>query len=208
MFIGLSLSEPVRNEDSKLYRQYLKLHGRRVLIHVPEFFRDSGLKFLVNGKVTSVLIPLEEGTKTSLSSIESFVTTNVPSETFKSSCLHDVMYVNVSRWCEYFQINPDGSRTVIQPGTSLGKGHYSMIVQASHVYVGPHKNGETYSLSLHVVQLTYRAADNITDLVELLSDNFGASPQPDPTKLTARKRSLRAHKGKDEIDGQKTLTVC
>ena len=46
MFIGLSLSEPVRNEDSKLYRQYLKLHGRRVLIHVPEFSATQDLSFL------------------------------------------------------------------------------------------------------------------------------------------------------------------
>ena len=136
---GLSLSEPVKNEVSDSYKQYLKLHGKRVLVQVPEFFRESGPRFLVNGKITSVLVPLDDTTKASLSSLESFVQANVSSEKYKPLWLHEAMYINMSRWCQYDQINPDGSRTSITPETFFGKGHYSMLIQASHVYVGPHR---------------------------------------------------------------------
>ena len=198
---------------SKTSKQYLKLHGKRALVVVPEFYRDTGLNFKLNGNITSVLIPLDDSTRKSLTTVETFVKNNVKSEKYKPLWLNEVMYVNVSQWCNYQQINDDGTHSTIQAGTILGKGFYSMHIHASHVYIGPHKNGETYSLSLHVVQITYKPKDDFMDLIESLSGDFDGAPsassssqlaKPDPVKRK-KKKTTRAKKGLDEIDGHKTI---
>ena len=207
---GLTLSEPVTNEASKTSKQYLKLHGKRVLIAVPEFFRDTGLNFKMKGNISSVLIPLDDSTRKSLSTVETFVKNNVKSEKYKPLWLNEAMYVNVSQWCNYQKMNNDGARSPIETGTLLGKGFYSMYIHASHVYIGPHKNGETFSLSLHVVEITYKPTEDIMDLIESLSDDFNGAPsassnqlaKPEPVKR--KKRTSRSKKGRDEIDGTKT----
>ena len=82
-----------------------------------------------------------------------------------------------------------------------------------HAYIGPHKNGENYSLSLYVVQITYKPKEDIIELIESLGDNFDAASssssnqlaKPDPVKR--KKRTSRAKKGRDEIDGPKTIPL-
>ena len=122
---------------------------------------------LINNKVTSVLIPLDDLTRSTLSEIETFVKSNVDSPRYKPLWLKDAMYVNVSRWCLYEQINSDGSRALLPPGSFLGKGTYSLTLHVSHVYVGPHKKDETFSLSLHVSRIAYKAEqDTLIELIE------------------------------------------
>ena len=199
----------MRNEVSNTYKQYLRVGGQRVNVRVPEFFRKTGLKFFVNSKVTSVLVPLEDELKTTLGYIDSFVKENVKSEKYKPLWLKDAMCINVSSWCQYQQVNPDGSRTPITSETFLGRGHYSMLIQASHAYVGPHKGGETYSLSLHVVQITYKPVDDLMELIETLSTDFEPPPQPEPLKVVAdgKKKKSRGRKAKDTLDGQNISSI-
>ena len=195
---------------SKTSKQYLKLHGNRALIAVPEFYRDVGLKFIFTGNITFVLIPLDDNLRNSLETIETFVKDNVKSEKYKPLWLNEAMYVNVSHYCNYQQINDDGTHSPIQQGTFLGRGFYSMHIHASHVYIGPHKNGETYSLSLYVVQITYKPKGDIIELIESLGDDFDATSctslnqlaKPEPVK---KKRASRAKKGRNENDGSKTI---
>ena len=200
----------MRNEVSNTSKQYLKLHGRRVLVSVPEFYRDAGLQFTLNGNVTSVLIPLDDSTRKTLGVIENVVKANVQSEKYKPLWLGDVMYCNVSHWCQYDSINSDGTRSAIQPGTVLGKGYYTMMLHASHVYIGPHRGGETFSLSLHVIHITYKPGNEVMDLIESLARDFNdeagpSAPKPQLTtipKPTPKKKGGRPKKaGKDEIDG-------
>lgn len=207
----ITLSQPVRNEVSNTSKQYLKLHGRRVLVSVPEFYRDNGLHFTINGNITSVLFPLDDHTRKTLGVIEGFVKANVQSERYKPLWLGDNMYCNVSQWCQYECINSDGTRSAIQPGTVLGKGYYSMMIHASHVYIGPHRGGETFSVSLHVVNITYKEGSEVMDLIESLSNGFNGDatssapqlttiPKPKPKKKAGRPKKA----GRDEIDGPRT----
>ncbi|MEL7306364.1 MAG: hypothetical protein AAGK05_00070 [Pseudomonadota bacterium] len=216
MTAELTLSEPVKDEVNKTYKQYLKVHGKRALIAVPEFFRDTALKFNFNNKISSVLVPLDDTTRNTLSSLETFVQANVNSDKYKPLWLKDNMYVNISQWCRYEQVNNDGTRSTIQPGSFLGRGFYSLLIHASHVYVGPHKGGETYSLSLYVVHITYKPADDIMELIECLSD---IDRPPAPTAFEApfqikkpakKKRAPRSKKNgsQDEIDGPKTVPTA
>ena len=152
---NLTLSEPVKKEVSdQYYRQYLKLHGQPVLIRIPDFYRDNGLKLLCKGEFTSMLLPLDDGTKSTLSRIESFVKSNVVSQTYKPLWLKDAMYVNISKWCRFETVHFNGTRTLLPQGTVLGKGTYSVTLQVSHVYVRPHKGGETCKCPMSMSDLT------------------------------------------------------
>ena len=184
---NLTITEPVVDQVRGTAKRYLKLCGNRVLVHVPEFFRETGLKFMMKNNMTSVLVPLDDSTKASLQAIENFVQENVEG-TYKPLWLKEAMYVNVSKWCEYMQVNDDNTQSPIQPGTFLGKGFYTMIINPSGVYIGPHKNGETHSLNLHVTRITYRPAQDIMDLIANINADFD-KPMPDaaPTETKLNK---------------------
>ena len=168
---GLSVTEPIMDQARGTSRRYLKLFDRRVLVQVPEFFREAGLKFLMKDNMTSVLVPLDDGTRATLQTIEQFVQEKVAGK-YKPLWLKDAMYVNVSKWCEYVQMNDDNTQTPLQPGTFLGKGFYSLIINPSNVYIGPHKGGETHSMSLRITRITYRPAQDIMDIIECLNKDF------------------------------------
>ena len=70
-------------------------------------------------------------------------------------------------------------------GTTLGKGFYSIVIHPSHVYVGPHRGGKIFSLSLHVIEISDKESDDIGDLIEYLySDTTGPLSTPAPTTVT------------------------
>ena len=177
-----------------------------MLIKIPQFFREDGLKFLVNNNVTSVLVPLDSVTKSTLANIETFVQANVESEKYKPLWLKDSMYVNISKWCSYFLIAPDGSRQPLPVGMNLACGMYNLELHVSHVYIGPHKGGETYSLSLHITELTYEPKQSITDIMEEIV-NPTQSPPVSVSQPISKPKQRRSRKGVplDEIDGPKRV---
>lgn len=153
----LTLSEPVKKEVSdNFYKQSIKLGGRPLDIQTPHCFLEHGLKMLIQENMTAVLVPLDEATKTSLRTVEKFVVKHVNSQKYKQLPLNnDTMFVNVSKWCAYEKASDSGFSDMIPPGTFMGPGTYSLKLRVSHVYVGPHRGGETFSLSLHVLKITY-----------------------------------------------------
>ena len=55
--MNLALNDAVKSEVSNnSYKQYLKEDGRRVLLQVPNFYRENHLKILINNNVTAVLV--------------------------------------------------------------------------------------------------------------------------------------------------------
>lgn len=160
--------------------------------------------------MSAVRIPLDEVTRATLNGIESFVKANVASPKYKPLRLNDFMYVNVSKWCRYEQINFDGSCTPMAPNSLLGRGMYSITILADHVYVGPHRGGETFSLSLFVHQIAYKSEDR--DMMEFIDSLNGQSPPPQaiitpqvPHKPKLKTKRGRPKKGLDEIDGPKDI---
>jgi len=219
----------VRNEVSgSSYKRILKLHGKRAVVEVKDIVRESSLVFRNNGNIASVLIPLDENSTSALSTIENFVQTNFEGGKYKPLWLNDFMFCNVSHWCQFLEESADGAVRVVKPEpdfSNFGKGTYSMLIHASHVYVGPHKNGETYSLSLHVIQIKYKPSFDIMELIESLDfSNTGGVAQPQqaqtslfqqpqqqeqPLKPAPKKKGARGgrnnKKARDEVDGHKNI---
>ena len=180
--------------------RYLRMYGERIVVNIPEFFRESGLKFLVNKNSTAVLVPLDITIRASFQVIEKYIQENITDGQYKPLWLKDAMYVNVSKWCEYIYIGNEGVRSPVQPGTTLSKGFYSMDINVSHLYMGPHKGGETHSLSLHVTKITYRPGEDILGLIESLSQNFDPTAKPDimPLEKIPKKKGGRSKKGGEQ----------
>ena len=97
----------------------MKQQGRNITIQVPESYIANVLFFKLNTSVPCVLVPLQDITREKLLPLENFVKTNVESQKYKPLWLGNTMFVNISKWCRYEQINPDGSITPIMNDTVL-----------------------------------------------------------------------------------------
>ena len=116
----------------------------------------------------SLMLPVAPWMRQQLDKLENYVQTHV---TIPATCdvthsgvlykplwSRDKMFISVSRWCQLFIMNDetqayeraDVSQTKFVPGT------YFVSVEAPYIYMGPHKQGETYSLTLRVVQILYQ----------------------------------------------------
>lgn len=147
------------------HRQYLSYQNGKLQLLTPNF-QSQGLKLKENGSDFSVLVPVLPWLRNQLNMVETFAERNV---SFTSHTLStndtliykplwggDMVYVQVSRWCQIFRKNLEtGTYDIVDLKTSLGRGTYSITIEVPHVYIGPHKNGENYSLSTRVVQITF-----------------------------------------------------
>lgn len=201
------------------YTQKLMLHGNRVIIRTPTFYRKNGLKFVINPNSVSVLVPLDEHTKQSLSTMETFVKSHVASERYRALWLKEAMFITLSKFCSYEQTNPDGTVTPLKDGSVLGTGEYSILVHASHVYVGPHKKGETFSLSLQVLSISYLVREDVMDILETMDLGVPqtsqaatarpvAAPQPIAAKPAPKKKGRPRKGGEEIVPFMSTSTVC
>ena len=57
----------------------------------------------------------------------------------------------------------------MDPQGPFGNGTYQMMVEVSHIYIGTHKEGQLFSLSLHVVQVVYQPEIATADVDSLFS---------------------------------------
>lgn len=194
----------MKSEVSDTYKQFLKEDGNQVLIETCIFFLDDSLKITPTTNSTSVLLPLDPMTKAKLQRIESFVKENVKSEMYKPLLLEDSMFVMLSKWCNYVLINPDYSRRPLPTNTFLGKGRYTAVIHVSHVYIGPHQGGQTFSLSLTVKELTYKPEEICKPRVDVSRDKpvtFSFLPATSTPKKTQQKRIRGPARsaGQDEV---------
>ena len=193
--MNLSLDDPVKSEVGNTFKRHIKQDGKRISISTPILCCENGLKFSVNKTITAVLVPLDSLTVAELQRIENFVKSKLGScERYKSLHLNKSMYVNVSKWCEYELHNRDGSTKPLPPNVFLGAGYYKLELIVSHIYYGPHRGGETASLSLHVCKLTYEPLEppeidnDFEDFLESLDCDVPASTSTQKKKKRPRKR--------------------
>ena len=172
-----------------------------MLIKTPSFYREAGLKFTINPKNVSVLVPLDEGTKRSLRTVEDFVKTQVAGERYKPLFLGNAFYVNVSKFCKYEQVMPDGSIEVLSENAVMASGDYVITLHVSHCYIGPHKGGATFSVSLQVSGILHHPRvetedeEDVMDLIESLSADVNGQVVDEPMPETQREEppSLLVH---------------
>ena len=88
----------------------------------------------------------------------------MPDEKLKPLWLRKAMIVNVSNWCSYELVKEDGTTVPLPQDTILGVGLYTIEILVSHLYCGPHKNGDTCSLSLFISRIAYEPLSNLLDI--------------------------------------------
>ena len=142
----------------------------------------------MNNGITSVIVPLDTNLITALQRVEDFVKENVDSPRYKPLWLTGAMCVNVSKWCIYELIDIHGNVKPFTGSVTLGDGWYTYQIQVSHAYIGPHRGGETFSLSLHVTKIRYQPQDPIDEvLVDLMKS---IEPEkPDKKRKRSRKKA-------------------
>ena len=183
--MNLSLGEAVKSEVSDTYKIKLKSNGQRVIIKIPNFYTDNPMKILSTGNLTAALIPLDVVTRTKLSEIDRFVQENVVSTLYKPIWKGESICINFSRRCKYEKLLNNGSRQEMLNET-LGCGRYSIAIQASHVYIGPHKGGQTYSVALHIVELLYEPEESLMDFINSVAETY--TPQPTTVSQSKTKK--------------------
>ena len=192
---------------SETYKRVLRTTGgRQAAFKVPNFYSDTPLHIHVGVNSTATVIPMDPVTFARLQEIDNFVLKTVTTGKYKPLYKGDRIMINFSRWCKYEKMLPDGTRQPMPEDTVLGKGTYSISINASHVYFGPHKSGETHSVSLHICELLYEPEQNLGDLFNDIMKT--PPPTPPPTvppqvkpKLKKQPRfGRKTRRGLDEVD--------
>lgn len=142
-------------------------------------YQDANLQLMVSnvameelprndfGKSVSFRLPITDWLRKQLDIVEEFVTDNVDLASLPESSSNKTfvykplwrgpqMYVSVSPRCDFQCYD---SATGVLQSSSLsnmrGKGTYTFTLSVPFIYIGPHKKGEDYSLSLEIVQIIF-----------------------------------------------------
>ena len=145
-----------------------------------------------------------------LSDIEAFVRSNISHKNYKPLWLHEGMCVNISKWCRYELVKPDGAHEPLPNDTILGKGHYNLDIYVSHVYTGPHKGGQSCSLSMFITSVVFEPEQNLFDLINDIVKTPPCTPthtSVPPAPVKAKPKRTRRRLAFDEIDGAKCDSV-
>ena len=66
-----------------------------------------------------------------------------------------MMYIRVAKWCQIFKKNTESGQYETADIKALGRGTYNVTIEVPYIFIGPHKNGEDYSLTLRLVQIAF-----------------------------------------------------
>ena len=168
---NITLSAPI--PDSKVkgsYKQFIRANDHKLIFQTSNYDTRNGIRvFNKTGANKFVSIPVDDWLASNLTFIERFVMTNVTipddapkakegSQGFKSLLAQkEAINITISKWCKYFKFDDDkGIYVPVEDLSAFEKGFYNVNIEASHVYIGPHKDGQNYSLSLFVTQILYK----------------------------------------------------
>jgi hypothetical protein len=83
---------------------------------------------------------------------------------FKPFLDSDTMLVTMSQWCKFYKYDEVKAAYVEVSGyVPFEKGEFNVGIDVSHVYIGPHRGGHQFSLSLRVYQIIYKEEVNSFD---------------------------------------------
>jgi hypothetical protein len=166
----LSLTAATKYEagDTTHYRQFITYQKQKIQLLTQGFYSEGGLHRRGDVNNLAVLIPVNEWLRKQLNVIEQHVQENVtfvkdlPSPNnlvYRPLWGGDFTYLRMAKWCNIFQQDVVTGKFEPKPiNTPLGRGYYSVTIEVPYVYIGAHKNGKDYSLSLSVVQIIYKPA--------------------------------------------------
>ena len=200
----LSLSQPspkeVRASGCRTYRQYLSCNKNKLVLQTPDF-QHRGLAIRTNNTLRSVCIPVEPWLRSQLDEIEKFVKDNVkiPNDVvesmgdppkYKSLWSGENMYITISQWCSFFR-GSDRGYEQLPADSHFGDGTYNINIEVPYVYIGPHKDGSSFSLTLRVVQIVYKP--------NLIALTPCSNLQVEGADATKTKKAKRSRKKKEDV---------
>ena len=183
--LGLPRPEKVRKDGFPSYRSTIYHYGQKLVIKTPEV-EYHGLQTRMTNGAQSLTVPIDSWTRNQLNTLESFVQCNVvipddvlapagSSRDYRPLWPYPMTFIICSQWCNYYWKNPEtGMCLSVSPEQLTQPGLFSFSIEAPFVYIGPHKSGERYSLSLRLLQVTY------TPLSKIQSTCAMSSPPPPP----------------------------
>ena len=135
-------------------------------------------------------IPVESWLRSQLTAVEEFAKDNVdlsclspplPERAIYKPFWHgSCMCVPVAPWCNVLKQNlKTGVFETVPYDTEFGRGTFNISLEVPHIYIGPHKKGETYSLSLSIVQMVFH-------------------PEPEPSLFKKPKMPEKKGRGRKE----------
>lgn len=140
-------------------------------------FEVEKLEIRGEGNNLSLLIPTQGTLRTQLNILESFATKNVSfpagltqspeckAPLYKALWQADKMFVALSPWCDFYTFNTSNeeySKTTSKG--PFGKGIYHVTLEVPYIYLGDHKDGHLFSLTLRAVQVIYQPTLPNTDV--------------------------------------------
>ena len=155
-FMKLTVSEPVEEKVSGRYIQRISYDGQKCVLTVGPFHTEHGpfIRKWEDGRKT-VAVPVSPSFKQTMEDIEKFIESHViipenvngyPNKKLRALNMQHQLFVTMSRWCDMFKIVLGHDVCITEE--DFGKGEYTVTIEVSHIYVGPHQNGANYSLSL------------------------------------------------------------
>lgn len=160
-------------------------------------------------------VPVDTWLRTQLSTIEKAVMMKVaiPADVPKSKegafvyrplLLRDSLFLTVSNWCKYFKYDKSKrAYALLDDFEPFEKGYYKVNIEVSHVYIGPHKGGQNFSLSLRITQIMYKEEDIADDPLTRASSSKAVEESPQKKN----KAEKRAKKIKTETPTKVTKTA-
>ena len=206
----VTLTNPTPEKVPSSYKQLIRVNGEKVILQTANYQTKSGLLFYCNrNEMKALAVPVDDWLREQLTNIEKAVMTKVtiPPDVPKSKegayvyrplILRDTLFLSVSKWCRYFKFDSSkGGYTVLENFVPFEKGQYNVNIEVSHVYIGPHKGGQNFSLSLRITQIMYKEEEKSSEFHlddEILARVLDSTPTdtaPPPTKKKAEKRNKK-----------------
>ena len=158
-----------------------------------------GLRIIFHSEENqSIIIPLDMWLRSQLMSIQTCIVdkVSIPASIplpptghyiYKPLCVGNNIAISLSNWCNYYGFNhTKGVYEKVNDVSNFQSGKYNCNVEVSHIYIGPHKNGQNFSISLRVTQIMFKS--NVEADVQLIS------PDTAEVKSESKKRGGRKQK--------------
>ena len=189
---NLTLTAPTPDKVPGSYKQALRLNGHKTVIESSNYHTESGIyMYCHNVDQTSMSVPLDDWLRSQLSIVQDYVVSHasIPADVpqtkegaylFKPLLTRDTLMISLSKWCRIFKFDKSrGAYVRIDKFSQFRKGNFSVQIEASHVYIGPHKGGHSFSLSLRVKQIVYNEEEQEDDDTLLLNELLAAEVEID-----------------------------
>ena len=222
---NLSLDPPTQKEVCEAgyhtYRQYLHYDNQKVLIQAPTF-QQNGLSFRTYKDIRSILVPIDPWLRNQFHVLEKFIIENVviPEDVckavpnppkYKPLWDGDYMCLAISQWCKYYrETSVQGTYESVDSNSQFGDGMYQLTIEAPYIYIGPHKDGASFSLTLRVVQIVFKPnllmltptivcdCASLSPSIQSVSDIASTEQKQPAVKKAKRSRKKKEEKKEEE----------